>query len=370
MRILSLGAAFALSMGQAASHLVVGQTASLGGTAIEKLSRVPVASATVRLITSTGDPLATSITDSRGRFRFDLPAPGQYRIRAERPGFLTVESSLLSVEAGVARTIELELTRRPVLLDSVLVRESSITTPLRPTEQLIQGRLLDDDTGEPIPGGTIELRDASSTSVTQAISDRNGSFRLVSPNPGTYSMRGERPGFQTAEQNDLILGLGDSLLIEFRLSRNAAILAPVLVTASAKPWMGAASRRALQELYDRMNRFGQRRYAQFILRDTIDAYDRRDYSTAELLARVVRSGSPTERERRCFGARYYVDGLPFEAFGSESEFWPLKLLETIEVYTHPTLPAEFASPIFAAALRSPAVPPCRVISMWTRRRSG
>ena len=45
----------------------------------------------------------------------------------------------------------------PVRLDPVVVREAAPPKTLRPTEQLIQGKLVDESTGLPIARGNIEL---------------------------------------------------------------------------------------------------------------------------------------------------------------------------------------------------------------------
>jgi hypothetical protein len=339
------------------------QRMGVSGTVIEELSRTPVYGATIRLLTDTGRVLATTTTGVLGGFRLDVSSPGVYRLRIEGLGYQRKDSAPIEIEAGRVRVVELEVARQPMLLDSVMIRAAADAPPLGPTQQLVHGRLLDDDTGEPIPDGTIELRDARKKTAAKVITDASGMFRLVTPSPGEYSLYVERPGYRPSEQSDLNLTLGDTVVVEFRLSRRAALLAPVLVTASAKPWMERERRRGIEQLYVRMKRFGKQRNAQFILRDTIDAYDQRSFTIGQMLDRVVRV--PFERGPGCLGSKTYVERFPIDV---SSAYYELNNLDVIEVYSHPAIPAEFAAPMFAPGQRSAAVRPCRVIVYWTRPR--
>jgi hypothetical protein len=348
----------------AISQAAAAQRTGVSGAVIEELSRTPVYGVTIRLLADSGRVVATTTTGVLGGFRFDVSAAGVYRVRVDGIGYRRKESEPIHLETGNVRVVELELARLPFVLDSVMIRGEIVRAPVGATQQLIHGRLLDDDTGEPIPDGTIELRDAKKKSAGKVVTDGSGFFRLVTPSPGTYSLYGERPGYRPAEQNDLALQVGDTVVLEFRLSRRSALLAPVLVTASAKPWMEREKLLGISELYDRMKRFGNRRNAQFILRDTIDTYDQRSFTIGEMLDRVVKV--PIERGPGCFGSKVYVERFPVEA---SSAYYELNDLDVIEVYTHPAIPAEFATPIFTPGQRSAVVRPCRVVVYWTRPRT-
>jgi len=262
--------------------------------------------------------------------------------------------------------------REPVRLDPIVVREAAPPKTLRATEQLIQGKLLDEDTGLPIARGNIELWSDADKPLATATTDTSGIFQIITPSPGLYALRGRRLGYQPARQSGLSLRLGDTLIVEFRLSHLAQVLDPVQVTASAKPWPPAAGeRQVFRELYDRMKRFSGLRHAQFILRDTIDAYANRFYSIGQMVSRVVVPPMPKPRETRCKGTTQYVDGLPLEADSviPATAFYDLNQIDLVEVYTHPSIPSEFAAPMIFPGSRSPAVPPCRVISLWTRYKN-
>lgn len=259
----------------------------------------------------------------------------------------------------------------PVRLDPVVVREAAPPKTLRPTEQLIQGKLVDESTGLPIARGNIELWAVGDRPVATATTDTAGIFQLITPSPGVYSLLGKRLGYQPARQSGLSLRLGDTLIVEFRLSHIAQVLDPMLVTATAKPWPPPTGEpQVVRELYDRMKRYSGLRHAQFILRDTIDAYAKRFYSIGDMVGRVVVPTMPKARETRCNGTAQYVDGLPFEADGviPATAFYDLNQIDLVEVYTHPSIPSEFAAPVIFPGSRTAGVPPCRVISLWTRYR--
>lgn len=330
------------------------------GTVREVGTQAPVPRVSVQLVDRLGQDVALSITDSGGRFRLDAPEPGTYRVRATKIGFLRAESPFVHADTAGALVVELS---RVALLDSVIVTAEAV---MRPTQQLIRGRLVDDDSGEPLENGTIALIDDRNRQVATVTTSRDGTFRLVSPAPGTYSMLGRHVGHKPALQEEFPLRLGDTVGIEFRLSRVATLLAPALVTASAKPWHSAGERRGLADLEDRIRRFDNRRHAQFILRDTIDLFDRRAFDIDRMIDRVVKT---TPNGISCRGTTYVVDNAiwPTPEYGdSVSDQFPLGTLELLEVYTYPDIPTEFSAPIYRPGERSAMVPPCRAISIWTR----
>ncbi|MEX2282906.1 MAG: carboxypeptidase-like regulatory domain-containing protein [Gemmatimonadota bacterium] len=345
------------------------------GVVVDEQTRLPVVAAALQLLAADGRALIATITDKQGRFQFSAPSPGAYKVRAERMGYFPKESGLLSIAAGAAPIIELPLSPRPVKLDSLMVSAKPETRPLRITEQLIHGRLLDDDTREPITGGTIELREPKGKTIATTITDQYGLFRLVTPKPGSYRLRGERIGYHPAEQSVLRTKLGDTIRLDFHLSVKAVLLAPMLVVGSAKEWASRHDRPAMQKLYDRMERFGNRRHAQFIIRDTIDAYDKRRYTVTQMLQDKI-VGTPTSGPG-CNGGAMYLNGLPLPIIEIEDttketagrldlDSFVLAQLEVVEVYLHPTLPAEFMAPQFRPLARS-TVPPCRLTVLWSRR---
>ena len=70
------------------------------GRVLEDGVEVPVATALVSLLDEEGEQVGVSIADSTGAYSVQAPAPGIYRLRAERIGYAPVETPLL--EAGMA----------------------------------------------------------------------------------------------------------------------------------------------------------------------------------------------------------------------------------------------------------------------------
>lgn len=264
----------------------------------------------------------------------------------------------------------------PVRLDPIVVREAAPPRELRPTQQLIQGKLVDETTGLPIARGIIELWADGDKPLATATTDTSGIFQLITPSPGVYALLGKQLGYQPARQPGLTLRLGDTLIVEFRLSHLAQLLDPVLVTATAKPWPPAkGERQSTEELYYRMKKFAGLRHAEFILRDTIDAYARKFYTIDDMIARVVTTPvpkpKPAGREFYCTGTTQYVDGMympTMTGFEDVTRTYNLEMIDLIEVYTHPSIPAEFKAATFTPGERSSGWPPCRVIVLWRRHK--
>ena len=62
------------------------------GSVIGANGEGPIATALVRLVDEDGEQVAITIADDRGRFRLEAPAPGSYRLQAERVGYRPAES--------------------------------------------------------------------------------------------------------------------------------------------------------------------------------------------------------------------------------------------------------------------------------------
>lgn len=329
--------------------------ALIRGRLLDERVRLPVVAGTIHLVTEAGRVLQTLATNEQGRFALRVRAPGSYLVRAERIGYADRESERIAVTAGDTVDIELFLVPAPLLVDSVLVNSRRPARPLRPAEQLLYGRLLDDRTSEPIPQGLIRLVRPDGSRAATGLSDLEGRFWLVSPLPGTYRLQAERIGYRTAESTELQLVLGDSIGVDFYLSTEAVLLEPITVTASARPWWNFLRRYA---------QFARSGFGEFMTRDSIAKFEGWVATTGDMLmlniraVRGVDSGSSLSSWGRvwlrggCLPA-YYLNGMrvPYLAVA------PLgpSQLEAVEVYVSPTIPAELNARF-----------PCGVVAYWTR----
>jgi 5-hydroxyisourate hydrolase-like protein (transthyretin family) len=338
----------------------------------------PVASASVSLLDEDSLALVTSPTDTSGRTTLPVLGAGTFRLRAERVGYRTAVSDPLTLGAGDTATVELRLEAAPFLLDSILVSVRGSGRSLRMSEQLVFGRLVDDDTRAPIPGGTVRLVSGRGSAAATAITNDQGQFWLVSPRAGTYRLQAERIGYQASESPEVNLMPGDSVGFDFHLSTQAVLLAPITVTSSRRPWDERAPLIGMESFLGRYEQFARSGFGTFMTRDSIAVWDSRTQSVGDMLRSVVPAaravvpfGDPQApglggailiRSGRASGGRiagtcipaYWLDGAPVP-YNVVASYGPADL-EAVEVYVSPNIPADMATGF-----------PCGVVAYWSRR---
>jgi hypothetical protein len=156
-------------------------TAAIAGriTILDTDPAAPVRRAKVTLSSPDLPSAEVTDTDTDGRYRFDgLPA-GDYRITAEKPGFVTLEY-------GAARPFERPV---PLRLATGTTRDASIALP---RGAAIEGRLVAAD-GEPILNAivsavrfTVVPQGRRPVTVREARTDDLGRYRIHSLPPGDY----------------------------------------------------------------------------------------------------------------------------------------------------------------------------------------
>jgi hypothetical protein len=333
----------------------------LRGVIVDENTRAPVSTAAIQLLDAEGKRVLATLADAQGRFQIAVPAPGNYKVRVDRLGYFPRESPAFSITVPTLQ-VEFQLSPHPVVLDSIFVHAKAEGRKLGPTEQLIHGRLLDDDTRAPIPAGTIELLNAAGKKVGSAITDSYGLFRLVTPTPGTYRLRAERIGYKPAEGPDVKMILRDTIRLEFFLSTQAVLMAPILVTGSSREWKDRYGEAQLDELFSRMKRFGATKNANYVMRDSLAGYEKKHFTTAQIIAyEAFRTPIGCNG-----GTSTYVNGAPYLSPGGDlDDYFQPGALQAIEIYTAPQIPAELSMPLFQGG--GTYGMPCRVIVLWTRR---
>jgi hypothetical protein len=207
-----------------------------------------------------GEQVAQAFTDDQGRYTLRAPGPGTYQARAERLGYHAQEKGPFTLRASDTLSLDFQLSPSPLLLDSILVSVRREGRPLRAGEQLIYGRLLDDDSREGISNGLLRLLQESGRSAATVLSDEEGLFWLVSPSPGSYRIQAERLGYQTATGPLLHLMPGDTIGVDFYLSMEAILLNPLVVTATARPLSDRYDMTGMAGFWQRYNRFSRSGY--------------------------------------------------------------------------------------------------------------
>lgn len=223
--------------------------------------------------------------------------------------------------------------------------------------QTIQGRLLDSGTGRPLPSASMTLLDEDGARLAATQTDSAGSFLLSAARAGAFQLRAERLGYRTATAPAMELGAGDTLRVEFRLSAEAVLLSPVVVTGQPRRLTGA-----LRDFHERAER---RAWGSFITREEIGS--RNPVRTTDLLrtlagVRLVptRSGGHAVLLRGGCPARVYLDGIRVRLAGTTiDDLVRPRELEGIEVY-----PGEAGIPAQYGGLSGGG---CGAVLLWTRR---
>jgi hypothetical protein len=94
---------------------------SVRGRVLDDSSDQPVQGVLVELRSQRGAPLGTSVTDSLGEFRLNVPQAGIFRLRARRIGYRDVESPGFDVAAGEAVEASLVIAAASVPLEPLTI---------------------------------------------------------------------------------------------------------------------------------------------------------------------------------------------------------------------------------------------------------
>lgn len=94
---------------------------------------------------------------------------------------------------------------------------ASASSPGSTVAQTLSGRLLDVETGLPVPYGLVMMFTESGDSVTSAISTETGHFRLSSPTAGSFVLRAVALGYRETPAGVFELGVDGSITIEYGL---------------------------------------------------------------------------------------------------------------------------------------------------------
>lgn len=327
-------------------------------------SGIPLGTGAVTLFGPDGDQLLTVFADDRGRYSLQAPAPGAYRLRAVRIGYHPQEKGPFTLQATDTLTVDFQLSPSPLLLDSILVSVRRRGQALRAGEQLVYGRLLDNDGGDPVPQGLVRLLRPTGSSAAATLSDDNGLFSLVSPSAGTYRLQAERIGYKTSTGPELHLMLGDTIYLDFNLSVEAILLNPIVVRATARSMQDRYAPGGMEDFYTRYSAYAGSAIAEFLTRDSIAAYDGWPITAGQLMNRTmmmvdqynINHGTVSLRGH-CI-PQYWVNGTMVQFYPQ----WALmpEDLEAVEIFEFPFLPPGLTRPEDGRL-------PCGVVSIWTRR---
>ena len=109
----------------------------------------------------------------------------------------------------------------------------------------MRGRVVDAESGAPIPGALVRLLEPSGRGVAAALADASGRYRLDAPGAGTYRLRAERVGFATAPAATVTLAEGQTLEHDVRAESRRVVLDAVVAEGSRRRCAGEPQEGAL-----------------------------------------------------------------------------------------------------------------------------
>jgi carboxypeptidase family protein len=104
-----------------------------------------------------------------------------------------------------------------------------LATPV--AAQTVRGRVIENETGAPIPFTAITLLRADGSTERQVLADSVGGFAIVAAASGSYRLRADRIGYTTTTTDPLLLRALEGVQVEVRLQARVVPLEPLVITA-------------------------------------------------------------------------------------------------------------------------------------------
>ncbi|HYW11908.1 MAG TPA: TonB-dependent receptor [Longimicrobium sp.] len=92
--------------------------------------------------------------------------------------------------------------------------------------QTLEGRAVDRESLEPIPGAILTLVDSAGEHVAAVRADASGQFALRAPEPGAFAVSAARMGFAATLTRAVPLQAGEKVAVEVRMAPRAASVDP------------------------------------------------------------------------------------------------------------------------------------------------
>ena len=105
----------------------------------------------------------------------------------------------------------------------------ALAGPRAVAAQTVNGSLLDDATGDPVPGAYIVLLNSDSVAVSRELTDALGRFTMHAPRPGTYRIRTERIGYRSIVSASFELTETEEAELELRVEAVVLALDPLTI---------------------------------------------------------------------------------------------------------------------------------------------
>jgi iron complex outermembrane receptor protein len=105
--------------------------------------------------------------------------------------------------------------------------------PLAAQEGTVAGRVVDEETGQPLGAAQVQVLGAEGEQASGVLSENDGRFRIRLA-PGSYSVVSTLVGYRQARVDGITVTAGQTTQVEIRMTSTAFELNPVVVTASRR----------------------------------------------------------------------------------------------------------------------------------------
>lgn len=175
-------------------------TVGVHGRVTNSATGLPVANATVKLISSSGDPVAHTQTNPAGIYSIEGLAPGTYTVIAALNGFTTTNGQTLVLSGGQIANIDISITPE---------------TPLN----TVYGVITNQVTGTPVGNANVALVPALGTTsnVTLVKSNSNGQYVMCEIVDGSQILITSAAGFYESSFVPITIGGGTILRADVAL---------------------------------------------------------------------------------------------------------------------------------------------------------
>jgi iron complex outermembrane receptor protein len=106
-------------------------------------------------------------------------------------------------------------------------------TPLAAQEGTVAGRVVDEETGQPLAAAQVQVLGAAGEQTSGVLSENDGTFRIRLP-AGSYSIVSTLVGYRQARVDGISVAAGQTTQVEISMTSTAFELNPVVVTASRR----------------------------------------------------------------------------------------------------------------------------------------
>jgi len=217
--------------------------AVVSGVVLDSLTGEPIPRADVRIewqeVTPAGggkvsgtDRWIELTTDGEGRFTF-CGAPGE-ELLTLRATFLEQEGNpvQLRVDTDSYNSVELKIE----LPAGFLRTGSGARGGIQSSSGLqgVQGYLLEPESGEPVRGAEVSVRQNPGPVRVSGTTNDRGFFRLQTGLPGTYELSARALGYSEIENQAVEVPPGKITVLEIRMVPEALEMEPLVVTAEAR----------------------------------------------------------------------------------------------------------------------------------------